>query len=84
MLVQLIAYVHGVNWYLSHSIPSLHVQPIFSYPWITLMADVMTVDTSGIIALEELHKELVSQSIQVRQYNVPHSLTKLSYFISTT
>ena len=30
------------------------------------MTDMMNIDTSGIVALQELHKELVSHGIEVR------------------
>lgn len=34
------------------------------------MTDVMNVDTSGILALEEIHKKLLSHGIEVRHRSV--------------
>lgn len=51
---------------------------------VTLFSGVMSIDTSGIVALEELHRELVSQGIQVSlssfySNNVPKNVNKQLY-----
>lgn len=65
---------HQIFHHVSQIVKKLHLMALF--------ADVMSVDTSGIVALEELHREFVSQGIQVSFISFLY--TKLHYTLVLT